>query len=49
MRGDFGFGFDPIFTPNGEIETFGEMNPIKKHSISHRNEAFQKFKAILDG
>ena len=49
MRGNFGFGFDPIFTPNGEIETFGEMNPIKKHSMSHRNEAFQKFKAILDG
>lgn len=46
MRGDLGFGFDPIFLPAGERETFGEMDPAKKHAMSHRAMAFQK---LLDG
>ncbi|MEM7268228.1 MAG: RdgB/HAM1 family non-canonical purine NTP pyrophosphatase [Pseudomonadota bacterium] len=41
MRGDQGFGFDPIFTPDGHAETFGEMDPMKKHEMSHRAEAFK--------
>ncbi|MBD3678218.1 MAG: RdgB/HAM1 family non-canonical purine NTP pyrophosphatase [Rhodobacteraceae bacterium] len=42
MRGDKGFGFDPMFLPEGEIETFGEMDPAKKHGMSHRAVAFAK-------
>lgn len=42
MRGDNGFGFDPMFLPNGEVETFGEMDPAKKHEMSHRADAFAK-------
>lgn len=45
MRGDQGFGFDPVFQPNGHQETFGEMDPAKKHSMSHRAEAFAKLVA----
>ncbi|MDJ0827109.1 MAG: RdgB/HAM1 family non-canonical purine NTP pyrophosphatase [Rhodobacter sp.] len=42
MRGDRGFGFDPVFLPDGETETFGEMEPAKKHGMSHRAHAFGK-------
>lgn len=42
MRGDKGFGFDPMFQPIGERDTFAEMDPAKKDSMSHRNDAFQK-------
>ena len=47
MRGDEGFGFDPIFQPDGETETFGEMDPARKHGMSHRADAFAKLKAGL--
>ncbi|MEV8468212.1 RdgB/HAM1 family non-canonical purine NTP pyrophosphatase [Fluviibacterium sp. DFM31] len=47
MRGEQGFGFDPIFLPDGETETFGEMDQAKKHSMSHRADAFAKMKAGL--
>ncbi len=50
MRGDRGFGFDPVFLPAGETETFGEMDPAKKHGMSHRADAFRKFvAAFFDG
>jgi len=42
-RGDRGFGFDPMFVPDGETETFGEMAPERKHGMSHRAVAFAKF------
>jgi XTP/dITP diphosphohydrolase len=42
MRGDRGFGFDPMFLPTGETETFGEMEPARKHAMSHRADAFSK-------
>jgi len=45
MRGDKGFGFDPIFQPQGHSITFAEMEPAAKHAISHRADAFQKFVA----
>ena len=45
MRGDLGFGFDPIFQPLGETITFGEMNPSRKHGMSHRADAFAKLVA----
>ncbi|WP_374515480.1 RdgB/HAM1 family non-canonical purine NTP pyrophosphatase [Brevundimonas sp.] len=46
-RGDRGFGYDPIFVPDGYSETFGEMDPALKDSISHRARAFAKLKAAL--
>lgn len=42
-RGDRGFGYDPIFVPEGYRFTFGEMDPKEKHAISHRARAFAKF------
>lgn len=42
-RGSRGFGYDPMFLPNGHNETFGEMEPQAKHAISHRAVAFAKF------
>ena len=41
-RGDKGFGYDPIFIPDGLDETFAELDPGYKHSISHRARAFEK-------
>jgi XTP/dITP diphosphohydrolase len=46
-RGNRGFGYDPIFVPEGETETFGEMDPDKKHAMSHRAIAFTKLRAFL--
>ena len=46
-RGTRGFGYDPIFLPEGETETFGEMDPDRKHALSHRARAFEKLKAAL--
>jgi XTP/dITP diphosphohydrolase len=45
MRGQGGFGYDPIFVAEGYDITFGEMDPDDKHAISHRAEAFKKFTA----
>jgi len=45
MRGERGFGFDPVFLPNGETETFGEMDPARKKDMSHRSDAFRKLVA----
>ena len=41
-RGDRGFGYDPIFIPEGEAITFGEMEPVRKHAMSHRAAAFRQ-------
>ena len=41
-RGARGFGYDPMFVPDGETETFGEMDPAKKTLMSHRGRAFEK-------
>ena len=49
-RGDRGFGYDPIFIPDGHEQTFGEMDPTLKDSLSHRAVAFGKLKAaLIDG
>ena len=40
-RGTHGFGYDPIFVPNGHMRTFGEMDADAKHRISHRTRAFE--------
>jgi XTP/dITP diphosphohydrolase len=42
-RGTLGFGYDPIFVPEGFTVTFGEMQPAQKHAMSHRARAFKKF------
>ena len=39
-RGTRGFGYDPIFRPDGHAATFGEMDPDAKHAMSHRARAF---------
>jgi len=46
-RGDKGFGYDPIFLPEGLDQTFGEMEPAAKDGMSHRARAFVKLKAAL--
>ena len=46
-RGDMGFGYDPVFVPQGHDQTFAEMDPADKHAISHRAKAFAKLKAAL--
>lgn len=42
-RGDAGFGYDPIFLPDGEEKTFAEMTDDEKNKISHRGRALQAF------
>lgn len=44
-RGDRGFGYDPMFVPEGETITFGEMDPDAKHAMSHRARAFAQLVA----
>ncbi|MBK1969294.1 MULTISPECIES: RdgB/HAM1 family non-canonical purine NTP pyrophosphatase [Brevundimonas] len=46
-RGDRGFGYDPIFRPEGSELTFGEMDPVEKDALSHRARAFARLKAAL--
>ena len=46
-KGINGFGYDPIFIPNNENKTFGEMSFFKKHKIDHRFQAFKKIKKFL--
>ncbi len=46
-RGTFGFGYDPVFIANGETLTFGEMDPDRKHAMSHRADAVNKLRAAL--
>jgi XTP/dITP diphosphohydrolase len=41
-RGGRGFGYDPIFVPDGHSATFGEMDQAKKNAMSHRMQAFEK-------
>jgi XTP/dITP diphosphohydrolase len=44
-RGSRGFGYDPVFIPDGHTETFGEMEPALKNAMSHRAVAFAKLLA----
>jgi XTP/dITP diphosphohydrolase len=46
-RGSRGFGYDPVFSPHGHSETFGEMDPEAKHAISHRARAFEQLVAVV--
>ena len=40
-RGTGGFGYDPVFQPEGESRTFGEMEPAEKQALSHRARALE--------
>jgi XTP/dITP diphosphohydrolase len=44
-RGTMGFGYDPVFVPAGDTQTFAELDPDEKHKISHRANAFAKLVA----
>ena len=46
-RGNRGFGYDPLFVPEGYTETFGELGNEIKDRISHRARALEKFAAFL--
>ena len=46
-RGTHGFGYDPLFIPQGFEQTFGEMDPEAKSRISHRGRAFRKLREHL--
>jgi XTP/dITP diphosphohydrolase len=48
-RGDKGFGYDPMFLPEGGTRTFGEMEPDAKHGVSHRARAFAQVMASCFG
>ena len=48
-RGTSGFGYDPMFIPEGEQRTFAEMRPDEKNGFSHRARAVRKFMAACLG
>lgn len=47
VKGEKGFGYDPIFVPEGESRVFAEMDLSEKNRYSHRARAFEKFAAFL--
>ena len=47
-KGKNGFGYDPIFIPDGYVQTFGQMKPKVKMSIDHRFKAFMKIKNFFN-
>ena len=47
-RGSHGFGYDPIFVPNGFQQTFGQLRPAEKNQLSHRARALKKLRAFLN-
>ena len=46
-RGSNGFGYDPVFVPDGYDITFAEIAPVTKNNISHRTNAFRKISSLL--
>jgi XTP/dITP diphosphohydrolase len=47
-RGSTGFGYDPVFSPDGHRRTFAEMSPAEKDRMSHRGKALEKFRKYLE-
>lgn len=48
QRGDHGFGYDPLFIPQGASKTFGEMTLEEKNQYSHRSKALEKLLKVLE-
>jgi XTP/dITP diphosphohydrolase len=48
-RGVEGFGYDPLFVPDGFDRTFAELSSSDKHTISHRGKALEQLRRYLDG
>jgi XTP/dITP diphosphohydrolase len=46
-RGNMGFGYDPIFVPDGQFKTFAEMSLEQKNMFSHRSKAFQQLISFI--
>ncbi len=46
-RGTHGFGYDPVFVPQGYRQTFGELSPAQKNALSHRGRAMRKVARFL--
>ena len=46
-KGEGGFGYDPLFVPEGHNRTFGEFKPEEKNAISHRANALRKLRDLL--
>lgn len=49
QRGTDGFGYDPVFIPDGSDKTFAEMNMLEKNRFSHRKKAVEKLVVFLNG
>jgi len=47
IRGSEGFGYDPVFVPEGKTSTFAEMGLAEKNTVSHRARAFEKLRDFL--
>ncbi len=47
-RGSHGFGYDPVFVPEGLHQTFGELGPADKNEVSHRARALEQLRALLN-
>ncbi len=48
IKGDNGFGWDPVFIPEGFTQTFAEMDPLEKDKVSHRGRALKKLSDFLN-
>jgi XTP/dITP diphosphohydrolase len=48
LQGEDGFGYDPIFIPEGETRTFAQMSKEEKNAVSHRGRAIAKLQAFLE-
>ena len=46
-KGNDGFGYDPVFIPDGSLQTFAEMDLTEKNTYSHRKKAFDRFATFL--
>lgn len=47
-RGQAGFGYDPVFIPEGHTKTFAEMTAEEKNAVSHRRRALDALRSVLD-